>query len=152
VKLTIAAEGGLDASTGFACSGLPTETTCTFNPSTVAGSGSTNLTIATTASEAVNSPGPFDRKMVGGGALLACALGFFLPLRRRRARHFLLFSASLAISVLGLTLGCGGGGGSSTGTSNPGTPPGTYSVTVTATTGSGSSAITHNVALSLVVK
>jgi hypothetical protein len=47
--VTIAPQNGFTGTVSFACSGQPTGATCSFSPTTVAGSGTTQLTIATAA-------------------------------------------------------------------------------------------------------
>jgi hypothetical protein len=144
VTLAVTAEGGLDQSTSFACSGLPKGVTCSFNPPTVTGTGSTVLTIAVAGSHAANVPTPLGKRMAqSSGVLVACAFWILLPLRCRKKRSLLLCFAWLAVLGLGLVQGC---------IKNPVTPAGTYSVTVIAITGTGSSAITHTTMLTLVVK
>jgi Pro-kumamolisin, activation domain/Bacterial Ig-like domain (group 3) len=132
-SLTITGQTGYNGTINFSansCSGLPALSSCSFSPATVTGSGSTIVTIRTTAptSAAVRRSG-----WAGIGFMFAGVL--LLNTKRRR------FSSILAISVLlvGLSLasvGCGGGG-SSGGTGRPGTTPGTYNVVVTASTADG---------------
>jgi phospholipase C len=45
--VTIAAVNGFTGTVALACSGLPSEASCSFNPASVAGSGTSQLTIAT---------------------------------------------------------------------------------------------------------
>src|SRR6202020_1553489 len=51
--LTVTANGGLSGSVTFACSGLPAESTCSFNPATLTATpgqaSTTTLSISTTA-------------------------------------------------------------------------------------------------------
>lgn len=46
--ITITPENGFNATVTLACSGLPGAATCSFNPSSVAGSGTSQLTVTTT--------------------------------------------------------------------------------------------------------
>ncbi|WP_350449114.1 Ig-like domain-containing protein [Paracidobacterium acidisoli] len=139
--------GSLAATTTFTCSGLPNEASCSFNPASVTGSGSTTLTITTTGATKSEL-----RWLTGGGATtLACLLFFGLPLRSRK--WLLLPCALLALFIGGLT-GCGGGGnmsGGGGGTGNSGTPAGNYTVTVSAVT-SGTTSITHTTTFTLTVQ
>jgi hypothetical protein len=113
--------------------------TCTANPTSVplvsSGSGSSTLTIHTTAASnsAMNRPAGLNPWRFGG-AVLAALVCFGLPSRRRRwiTMTVLLFALLTAGAI-----GCGGGGGSSgssgTGPSTPATTAGTYTFTLTAT-------------------
>jgi len=47
--ITITQENGFNGSVTFACSGLPGTVTCSFSPSSTTGSGTSQLTVATTA-------------------------------------------------------------------------------------------------------
>jgi pro-kumamolisin-like protein/Big-like domain-containing protein len=102
----------------FTCSGLPAETTCAFNPTSVNGGGSTTVTISTTPL------GQLRRRVTaenhawwaaGGAALIGmCLIG--LPVRRRRWSNLV---ALVILAVLVTTPGCGGGGGGGGITPNP---------------------------------
>jgi len=46
--ITITPENGFSASVTLACSGLPSTASCSFNPSSITGSGTSQLTVATT--------------------------------------------------------------------------------------------------------
>ncbi len=134
--------GGLTQAPTFSCSGLPSESTCTF---TAASATAELVTIGTTASSWLHD-GPFGR---GNGMFYALLfpglLGAILSAgsRNRRARAVLVLLALLAV----LTLWLPACGGSST-PHNPGTPVGQSNVTVTAT----QSSITHTVAVTLNVQ
>lgn len=151
VTVNVTPVNGFNAAVSFACSGLPSETTCSFSPATVTPSGAaastTTLTITTTAptSSRNSIPWPF----AGGGVTLAFGL-FFLGKKKRLPSVVCLV---LLLGIGAVVVGCGsssksGGGG----TGNPGTPAGTSTVTVTATAGSGSSAISHTTTISLTVQ
>jgi hypothetical protein len=135
VMLTIAGGTGYNGTVTFSnasCSGLPSETTCSFNPASVTGNGSTTLTIKTTAatSAALDQRHGFGWWMGSSGAAFAGI--FLLGAAPKRRRTSLLCLLVLFVAALP---GCGGGGSTSSGGGNPGTPVGTYTVTVTATTG-----------------
>jgi hypothetical protein len=143
---------GFNSTVSFSCSGLPSMSSCQFNPASVIGSGSTMMSISTTAPISLLRPaGPsndIDRWVANGGVTLA---GIFLlgGLSWRRRRGQLL---SLAVfAVLLSVAGCGGGGSnpppSPPPPPRPGTLAGTYSVTVTATSG----ALTRSINLTLSV-
>ena len=146
--ISVTPQGGFAGTVNFACTGLPSASSCGFNPSTVTPNGSpasTTLTISTTARSSASAR-PFS------GNTLAAVLSFgligivFLSRTSRRKRN-----ARAALMLLGAMLvalaiaSCGGG-------SPPpppvtGTPAGSFSVTVTATSGATthSSTITLNV-------
>lgn len=99
------------------------------------------LTVTTTAASAMNDP--MRRLWPGaGGAVLACVLLLFVPLRRR---SWLALMAWVALFAAMAGMGCGGGGtaggggggggGGDGGQTNPGTTAGTYTVTITGVSG-----------------
>ncbi|MHB1795681.1 MAG: FG-GAP-like repeat-containing protein [Acidobacteriaceae bacterium] len=149
VGLSVTPVNGFNQAIGFACSGLPSEATCSFSPATVTpngtAAGSTTMTITTTAASTSrnSSPWPF----AGGGTVLALGLLFF----RKRKRLPALLCLTLLLGIGGMAIGCGGGSASKP-PSNLGTPAGTSTVTVTASSGSGSSAITQTATLTLTVQ
>jgi hypothetical protein len=126
----------------LACSSLPSRSTCSLSPSSVAPgtSGATSkLTISTTApsasfKEPTGQP-PAYGLWIG---LMALSLIVFAGIRRiATTRALALYlSAGLLTLLLGLLLSCGGGGGGGAGPTNPGTPAGTYTVTIAGTAGS----------------
>ena len=137
--------GGLQFS-GSSCSGLPSESSCSFSPTSLPGSGTTTLTITTKAPAAAvlrhENQGWWGAT---GGLTLAGVLLLAVPSKRRRV------SMLLSLMVVGfLTLSaCGGGGGSSsTPPPDPGTPIGKYTVVVTATSG----ALKHTLSFTLNVQ
>jgi hypothetical protein len=142
----------------LSCTGLPTGTSCSFNPPSVpliSGGTIVNLTVSTAARTAIvtDSPGgPRSYKPV-----LPLLFLFLTALAGASLRHRLVRGRSLkpALPMSGLLLlaaisGCGGGGGGG-GTivqNAQGTPAGTYSITVTATTPNGANSTT----VTLIVK
>jgi subtilase family serine protease len=133
VTLTITGGTGYNGTVTFAstsCTGLPSKTTCSFNPTSVTGNGTSTLTIKTTAAStaALDPRHGFEWWM---GTSTATFAGIFLlgavPKRRRTGL------LSLLVLLLAALPGCGGGGSSSTAV--PGTPTGSYTVTVTAVSG-----------------
>jgi hypothetical protein len=138
----------LDGYTGavtFTCSGLPAESSCTFNPSTLSSTDSLTLTVTTTAKTGMlkeRAPGqqwPWVLAVLGTPLLGIVLLP--LPLPRRSLRRLgitLLLGISFVSCGGGSGTGGGGGGGG-----NPGTPTGNYTVTITGTGGTGNNAITH---------
>ncbi len=126
----------LPGTVNLSCSGLPNESTCSFNPASVTGTASTTLTISTTAPSAgaVHTQSPPDSTPLSAVlfpilGLAVLTLGLKKPVRVRL--RLVTCAASLAIIVS--MSGCGG---SSSGPPppppNPGTTPGTYTIAVTA--------------------
>jgi Pro-kumamolisin, activation domain/Bacterial Ig-like domain (group 3) len=139
---------GFSGTVSFSCSGLPAESTCSFSPASIKGSGNSILTISTTAPKADlnDSSRPLQLWFASGAGLASiCLLG--VPMKRRRMRNIVgMFAFAI---VLG-SLGCGGGGSSSSPvvTHDPGTKTGIYTVTVNASSGS----LRHAVSFSLVIR
>ena len=52
---TVTAQNGFAGSTGFGASGLPTGATASFSPTTVTGTGSSTMTVTTSANTPVGS-------------------------------------------------------------------------------------------------
>jgi len=108
--------------------------TLSFTTNPVINSGTTTLTITTTApvSPTTISKGP-GSWYAAGGATLACLLLFGIPARRRSWRT-MLGMLLLLVALAGGVLGCG-----STNTfitpETPGTTEGTYTITVIGTSG-----------------
>jgi hypothetical protein len=158
--VTIAPAGGFNQKVALSCTGAPALSTCSVSPGSVVLNGSTAASIMVSVSTG-GSPAtvlrPFGippvvfsaRLFLSVAALLTCAWLYFLLLPRRRPT-WLLRGASLALLLLFLTAlsSCGGNGGSRGG----GTPSGTYTLTVTGAFNSGSSTLTHNATLTLVVQ
>lgn len=147
--LTVTGQTGYNSTINFSaasCSGLPRESTCSFSPASVTGSGSTTLTITTTAAHSARLEGP-------GGWTTTLGLTFagvlLLGSRSRRAGRSNLLSL-IAFAFLITIAGCGGGGsgGSSGSGGDPGTPAGTSTITVTATSG----ALSHTATVTLKVQ
>ena len=165
-SITIASPGGSGALTftvtgqpGYAgtinfpatsCSGLPRESTCSFSPASVTGSGSTTLTISTKAAHSARLEGPawwltsFGTSFAGILLLGGASRRRMKPGRRARTLRTLMAFA-LLITIAGCGGGSSGGGGHN---QDPGTPAGSSVVTVTATTGS----ITHSATFTLTVQ
>jgi len=142
----------------FACSGLPAESTCAFKPSSVTlngGSGSTTLTIQTTAPSA-----RLQRGYGGSGLFYAVFLPSLMSIvfwnknyrRGLTGNVRILALACLMLSTAWWTA-CGGASMDSSGgkNSNPGTPAGSNNVIITATS-SGATPIAKQVMITLVVE
>jgi len=154
--LTLTANATFSGAVTLACSGVPSNATCTINPGTLTlvanGVGTASVVIATTLGQAVNhSPigsSPLGRWRGSAGFISVAAL--FCLFRRRRKRWV---SGALALGLLvmaGLSMtAC-----SSSGSSAPSFPTaagGTYTISVIATPPSGSAATTQTVTFTLTV-
>lgn len=148
--LTIAGVNGFGGVTTFSCAGLPAKSGCAFLPATVTGSGTTMLTVTTTAASVV-APGDrnsFNNWKAKSGAIRALVFSaalFILAMQIRR-RRWNFAGALFVVALLLSTAACGGGGGTPPPVI-PGTPVGTTTVTVTAT----SAALTHSTTFTLTV-
>lgn len=135
--ITITTAGSLKASSvgNFACSGLPSESTCTFGA--VSNSGTVSLSIATTGASAKRSPLFGHHQQLFYAMLLPGFLGMVsVAGRRRTLRALRLLSLIVVLGLASLWVACGGSSPSSTTPPpNTGTPAGTSTVTVSATSG-----------------
>lgn len=147
--------GGFPSAITFSCTGLPTLSSCSFNPASVtpnANPASTTLTISTTARSAVppapqspSRPWPLAAPWLLWFVAFALLCATFVASRRfgiasRRPRRWRLATAVLPLVLLALLLvlqvsGCGGGGDTPPPPPAGGTPAGTFTVTVTGTSG-----------------
>jgi subtilase family serine protease len=134
----------------YSCTGLPSESTCTFVPNQTRAI-SVSLTIATTA-----PTGRLENPLTRGtgvfyAVLFPGLLGIAVTVGGRKRSlsvvRMLALTALLGLSVLWMT-SCGG---SSSSNKNPGTPTGNYPITVNATTG-GASPIQSSYKLTLSVQ
>ncbi len=134
-------------SISFACSGLPTASSCVFSPTVLAETGCSNsqtvsLSIMTTQPTPVKQSSfamvPFGRgPWAAIGMLPGLLLAFAITLRRRKNPSMKHGQMWLAIALF---LMASGASACSSGTqSTPGTPAGTSTVTVTASDASGNS-------------
>lgn len=156
LALTITALDGYSGTINFtssSCSGLPVGASCSFNPASVKGSGTTTLTVNTTGTTAKLTPiHRHNFRLASTGMGLVC---IFLvgrcSTRRRTAIVLTLVLSAFLVTGMGCGGGSNGGGTSSSSTAPPPstpTPAGTSNVTVTATSGS----LTHNVTFTLTVQ
>jgi hypothetical protein len=147
--LTITGQPGYTGTINFSaasCSGLPRESTCSFNPASVTSSGSTTLTVTTTAPHSARLEGP-----AGWTTSLGITLaGIFLLGSGSKRQAWSRLLSLMAVTGLIMIASCGGGGsgGGGGGNTDPGTPAGSSTVTVTATSGT----LTHTVAFNLTVQ
>jgi subtilase family serine protease len=145
--LTVAATNGFTGTVTFSCTGLPAESTCSFVPPSVTGSGSTTVTIMTTAPSMLaplRHPTGFN---AGPKTLELClvSIGMLWMMVQVRRRRWTSIATGLAVCCLLGVAACGGGGSSST-TPKGGTPPTqNQPVIVTATDGTTSHSATVSV-------
>ena len=146
--LTITAVNGYAQSVTFACTGLPDNTACAFNPASVtpSGNGATStLSLTTLGPNAGTVNAQAVLRVMQGTALFGSLGGLLLVPRRRKM--------ALALGLI-LLAGCGGGGGSGAAvapirtTAQASTSLGTTTVSVVA---KGADGITHTLSLTLVV-
>ncbi len=151
--ISVTPQGGIAGSLTLSCSGLPAQSSCSFQPNNLAlgqSATSSNLVISTTASQSAS----LDKGEMGVLRLFAAwipLIGIFCGLcpvprdiRFGRQRIPIWFFAL----ILGLLSGCGGGGTSSPPPHNPGTPAGTYTITINGQAGS----TNHSTSVTLVVR
>jgi len=144
--ITVTPGAGFALDVALACSGMPSNATCTISPATVTGgSGTAKLTLTTTAPQ--QTADARSRSGGRGWPLLATLLVFLLPRRLRRWRGWTLAWLFVVAAMLGAVSGCGGSG-----TLGGGTAAGTYPVTITGTAVDGTLTITETTTVNLTVK
>ncbi len=148
--VTVTPAGGFAQQVIFACSGLPSESTCSFAPTSVTPSGSpvtTTLTITTTAAQA-GARNEIYKAGITGLLAVASLLLFGLPGSKRAIGWSRFCALAIALAIGAGFMGCGGSSGGGGGPKNPGTPAGTTTVTVSGTAGS----INENASLQMTVQ
>ena len=135
LSLTVTANDGFTGTVQFSCAGLPAESACNFSPASLKGSGTTNLTVTTTAPHLVakvirHDDGP--EWGVNGVFMLAGIFLVGLPKSYRLCSRLVLL---MVFAFLLVIVGCGGGGSKPAPHNDPGTPTGTFNVTITASSG-----------------
>jgi len=143
--------GGFAGAIALNCAGLPSLSSCAFNPPSVTldtQAVEVRLRISTTA-PALAPPAPQAGEPLWLRYLMWLALPLLLAslwLLRRKKKLAAAAAMLLLMAVLALhQMGCGGGGG---GGGRPGTPPGTYTIVVSAISG----AIQQTLNLTLTVR
>jgi hypothetical protein len=157
--ITITPQGGFTGQVNLSCAltaspaGASNLPRCAIpTPANISGTtpATATLIVNTTAPTSGALDLPLKKFFVaGGGSVLALALFFGIPARRRAWR--MLFSL-FAVVIIGGAMGCGGGSsnsGGGGGGGTPGTTAGAYTITVTGTDATG--IITSTVAVSVTV-
>jgi FG-GAP-like repeat len=157
--LTLTPENDFTGTVQIACSGAPSETSCTPAESSTtlngANSNTVTLTLTTTAASLLPAS-PFSlRGRISSAALPAnflCCMAFvclFATLALSfRTRTFRFAAWVMVLFALSAASGCGGGNSSgSASPSNPGTPTGNYTLTISASSGN----LTHTTTVTLIV-
>jgi hypothetical protein len=155
IELAVAALDNFNGTISFAatsCAGLPAESSCSFSPASISGTGSTQIAVMTSGPHPAAARGMpvamgFAWWTTGFGVSLSCV--FLMGAPGKKGRWPTLLSLLVLASLLTLP-NCGGGSSSSGGGPqiDQGTPPGAYSVTVTATSGN----LSHTASFTLVVQ
>ncbi|HEY2116093.1 MAG TPA: hypothetical protein VGJ51_13435 [Candidatus Angelobacter sp.] len=146
--LNVTSNGSGLGAISFACSGLPSGATCSFNPASVTASSQVTMSIATTAKSAVFSP-QSNWPVLPYAALLGILGTMALVLGRMRTKKFRLsFAAAMGLVALLAVAGCGVSM-KTPAQHSPGTPAGTFAVTVTASSASGGATATSMVNLTV---
>jgi chitobiase/beta-hexosaminidase-like protein len=149
---TVTPVNGFNSQVSFACTGLPAEAACTFNPSSVTPNGiaaaSSTLTVTTTAKSAeLRPPAELSQRPIYAILLPVLAVLFGFSARKGRSRRGLRLLGVLIFlaAVSGLT-SCN----SANPVGNPGTPIGTSNVSVSAAT-SGAGGTNHAATLTITI-
>jgi len=160
-KVAVAPDGGFNQTVTLSCSGAPPQSTCTVSPSSVKPSGSAvtaTVTVTTAGSSAgltqpITGPGGniFEWWLALSGTLGLAMLASLAGWRRERRPTLLYGLAFLCLLSIGVTMSACGGGSSGNG-GGGGTQAGTYNLTVTGSFTSGSTTLTHNTKLTLIVQ
>lgn len=136
---TVTPENGFNSAVSFACSGLPAEASCSFNPTSVTPNGApatSTLTVSTTAaSSAVRGPGGWP-KFPAYAVLAMMSLGLMFAAGKRGRRALAVIQFAALCAFLAIASGLASCGGNSP-AGNTGTPPGTEAISVSAAAGAG---------------
>ncbi|RSL18769.1 Ig-like domain-containing protein [Edaphobacter aggregans] len=144
VVMLLGLVGGFNGTVSFGCTPpANAEITCSFNPVTLAGGGSTTMSIVTTAATVATTSKlaqRLDGWGVAAGPMLATLFFLAVPGRRRRLPTMLL-----VLFALGLTanIGCSKAADPPT-VSDPGTPLGTQIFTITTAGTDGVNSVRHS--------
>jgi hypothetical protein len=145
--VTVAPQIGSIQPVQLSCSGLPSESACTFGTETLpVNGGTTSLQISTMAPHSCESDIPYTQSagMPFAGPALAGIVLLFLPRRRRKSLKGLLLVLVATCSMATL-MGCGN-------CSDLGTRPGDYTIKVIGTSmGTASSTVITKIVLHVAV-
>jgi subtilase family serine protease len=117
VSVTINPQYGFTGVVNLSCSGLPAETTCSFNPAQITTSGSSTLTIQTTPLGQVRRRASAEKPRLfwyPASFFLIGACLMFIPASRRRR----LAGVAMMLCLVILIPSCGGGNGGGGGNNN----------------------------------
>ncbi len=148
VVMLLGLVGGFNGTVSFGCTPpANAEITCSFNPVTLSGGGTTTMSIVTTAPTVAATTSKLAHQLGGwntvAGPMLAALIFLAVPGRRRRRLPTML----LVLVALGLTANLGCGLGKNTDpppVSDPGTPLGTQIFTVTTAGSDGLNSVRHS--------
>jgi len=148
---TITSYNGFNGQVVLGCTPPPsTLMTCTFTPALINGSGTSVLSVTTTAATAYSvRPAPLGKAATGISlaaiSLGTLLLGLLLPAKRRRPTFLL---ALVATALIGLSMGCTTQGivntNGTTGSNVGGTPQGTQLLSITTQGTDGQTTVRHN--------
>lgn len=155
-NLSVSVVPGYTGTVQFSCSGLPADTTCSFQPASLTFSGTTNtgsvtVTFATDTTASLSGhPFPFEPRSRVTLATILWLPSMLLAASWKRRRKLAARLATLTVmlvfcSVASMLVACSGSGAAS----SPQTPPGAYTVQVVA---SGASGLTQNTSVQLSVQ
>jgi len=142
--VTITPGADFNLPVALSCSALPAATTCGFSPASINATGSSTLTVQTTA------PGqPASAFVIASGAGATALAGLFLLFVPARRKAWSRFFALVLLLLAGMTaLGGCSGSRSLLG----GTPLGPQTITINAVATNGSQTLAHQATLTLNVK
>jgi endoglucanase len=141
VTLSVFSSDGFTGVVTFKCTGLPTGSTCSFNPATITGNASstaqsTALTIGLPTASSSLAPGPGDTRstpyLAGFFVLPGCLLGICLLWQRRQLQRTLGMCILATVFLVSVSIGCSAGS-SVTGSNSTPNSVGSYNALITAT-------------------
>jgi hypothetical protein len=156
--VAVSPAGGFNQTVALTCNGGPSLSTCAVTPNSVGlnGTAAANVAVSVTTMAAlppliISSPRKDYRLLYLLTELLVLSL-LIGSLSWQRGRPRLAYGLALLVALsAGVAMSACGGGGSA-GAGHLGTPAGTYTVVVSGTFTSGSTRLTHNTNLTLVVQ
>jgi hypothetical protein len=129
--INVTGAAGFSGPITFACSGLPTNSSCGFSPATITASGATVVSTLLSVNTTATTMGSQLRPGLGAYGLVFAGLLLFWPARRSRHRIWAILLCAIAFATLGLN-GCSNGSGPAPVAQ---TATGSYNFTVTANSG-----------------